>query len=238
MALKPLHGERIFHYIFKVALLVGSIAYFAMASDLGWAVIPQANEQDRGDSRQIFYAKYVYWVVSFPSAILSLGLISGVSWATIAFNIVLSWIWVVSYLVSAFTMTNYKWGFFAFGTVAFFSLAFVLLTAGRTSAARVGSSGHYTILAGWTCFLWFLYPIAFGLSDGGNRIGVTSGFIFFGILDLLTIPLLAFATIFLSRKWDYGKLNLHFTQYGRVTQGGHVVEKGPASGGVTGETAA
>jgi bacteriorhodopsin len=238
MSLKPLHGERIFHYIFKTTLLVGAIAYFAMASDLGWKVIVQANEQDRGASRQIFFAKYIYWVVSFPAAILSLGLISGVSWATIVFNIFLSWIWVVSYLVSAFTATNYKWGFFAFGTAAFLSLAFSLMTTGLTSAKRVATSGHYTMLAGWTCFLWLMYPIAFGLSDGGNRIKVTAGFIWFGILDLLMIPTLTFATTVLSRKWDYGKMNLHFTQYGRVAQGGHVVEKGPATGGVTGEAAA
>jgi len=50
------------------------------------------------------------------------------------------------------------------------------------------------------------------------------------------IPLLAFATIVLSRKWDYGKLNLHFTQYGRVHQGGSFPEKqavAPASGVVS-----
>jgi bacteriorhodopsin len=238
LTFKPHQGERVFHYIFKVALLTGSIAYFAMASDLGWSAVQQANEQDRGPARQIFWAKYVYWVVSFPAAILSLGLLSGVSWATIVFHIFVAWIWVVAYLVAAFTQTNYKWGFFAFGTVAFVCLAIGMLTVGRTSARRVGSDKHYLALTGWTTLLWVLYPIAFGLSDGGNRIGVTGGFIFFGILDLLMIPVLAVGTVVLSRKWDYGNLNLHFTQYGRVTQGGHVVEKGPATGGVTGEAVA
>lgn len=33
------------------------------------------------------------WVVEFPAVILSLGLLSGVSWATIVYNIFLSWIW-------------------------------------------------------------------------------------------------------------------------------------------------
>jgi len=238
LSFKPLHGERVFHYLFKVSLLVGAISYFAMASDLGFLPIAAANEKDRDASRQIFFAKYIYWVVSFPTAILSLGLMSGVSWATIVFNIFVSWIWVVAYLVSAFTTTNYKWGFFAFGTVSFVSLAVSMMTTGLTSAKRVGSSSHYLMLAGWTCFLWLQYPLAFGLSDGGNRITVTAGFIWFGILDILMVPLLAFAILFFSRKWDYGKMNLHFTQYGRVAKGGDVVEKGPATGGVTGEAAA
>lgn len=60
-----------------------------MASDLAWTVV---NQRHNG-SRQIFFAKYVYWVVSFPVVIIALGLISGVSWATILWNVTLAWIW-------------------------------------------------------------------------------------------------------------------------------------------------
>lgn len=75
-----------------MALLVGSIAYFAMASDLAWDVISQVDHAWNGN-RQIFFAKYVYWVVSFPVVSIALGLISGVSWATIVYDVFLSWIW-------------------------------------------------------------------------------------------------------------------------------------------------
>ncbi len=54
------------------------------------------------------------------------------------------------------------------------------------------------------------------------------------------IPLLAYATIGLARKWDYGRMNLHFTQYGRVQQAGTFPEKqstAPAAG-VVGDQAA
>jgi hypothetical protein len=33
---------------------------------------------------------------------------------------------------------------------------------------------------------------------------------------VLLVPVLAFATVTLARRWDYGALNLYFTQYGRV----------------------
>jgi bacteriorhodopsin len=106
---------------------------------------------------------------------------------------------------------------------------------GLTSARRVGISRDYTMLAGWLNLLWLLYPIAFGLSDGGNRLKLTSGAVWFGVLDILMIPVIAFACVFLSSRWDYGSLNLHFTQYGRVTHGGTFPEKhaAPAAGGVT-----
>lgn len=57
---------------------MGSIAYYAMASDLAWDVVGQVNETQNG-TRQIFFAKYVYWVVSFPVVTIALGLVSGVS---------------------------------------------------------------------------------------------------------------------------------------------------------------
>lgn len=50
-------------------------------------------------------------------------------------------------------------------------------------------------------------------------IGVTEGFIFFGILDVCTVPVLAVAVLVLSLRFDLRALNLYFTQYGRVPQG-------------------
>ena len=84
------------------------------------------------------------------------------------------------------------------------------------------------MLASYVNLFWLLYPIAFAVSDGGNVIGVTQSLIFFGILDLLLVCGTAFAFLFLARKWDYGRMNLHFTQYGRVRPHGNGVhpEKG------------
>ncbi len=210
-------GERFFHYIFIIANLVGLIAYYAMASDLAWRVVRESNQVSHsGLFRQIFWAKYVFWVVEFPAVILALGILSGVSWATIVFHIVLSWVWIISFLVGAFTATNYKWGFFAFGIMAQIALGVSMLYRGMRSSDRVGSKSHYLGLAGWTNFLWLLYSLAWALSDGGNRIGVTASFIWWGILDIMLLTVVGFAVVVLSSKWDYNRLNIAFTQYGRV----------------------
>lgn len=105
---------------------------------------------------------------------------------------------------------------------------------GQRGAKRVGTSKHFTLLMGWIQLLWLLYPLAWGLTDGGNYHGVTPMFIWFGILDVLMLPVLTFATILLSRSWDFGKMNLYFTQYGRVQQGGNFPEKQPALAPATG----
>jgi len=86
---------------------------------------------------------------------------------------------------------------------------------GHSGARRVGYTGDHMALAGYTNFIWLFYPIAFGLSDGSNRIGVTPSLVF-GVLDLLLVPVLAYAFIFLACRWDYNRLNIAFTQYGRM----------------------
>lgn len=228
-------GERLFHYLFIVATFVGLIAYFAMASDLAWDLIYQANQVWRsGPTRQIFWAKYVFWVVAFPAIVIALGVLSGVSWATIFFNVCLSWIWIISYLIAAYTTSNYKWGFFAFGVLAHLFLAFSTLSHGMRSATRVGIRRDYTMLSAYANFFWLLYPIAWGLSDGGNVIGVTPSFIFFGVLDILLVIGFAAMVVVLSRRWDYGRLNIAFTQYGRVPAlAGNYPEKDPANASIT-----
>src|SRR6187549_3265678 len=76
LSMRPRHGERIFHYVFASALIVGALVYYAQASDLGWRVIGQAHNAPRYPTRQVFYAKYIYWVVAFPAAVIALGLLS------------------------------------------------------------------------------------------------------------------------------------------------------------------
>lgn len=209
-----------------------------MAANLAWDVVSQRNQvRHHGPTRQIFWAKYVLWVVSFPAAILAMGILSGVSWATIVFNIFLSWIWVIGYLVATYVPSNYKWGFFAFAFLAHIFLAFETLFRARRSANRVGINRDYMMLSGWTNLLWLLYPIAWGVSDGGNVIGVTKSMIFFGILDVLFITTLSYAFVFLSRRWDYSRLNIAFTQYGRVPIAGTYPEKHATTGHHSGETA-
>ncbi|KIW59748.1 hypothetical protein PV05_00019 [Exophiala xenobiotica] len=218
-------SKRIFNYTLSMALLVGAVTYFAQASNLGWSAVEQANQL----SRQLSYARYINWVVSFPALVLSLGLLSGISWTTIVLNIVCSWFWVLCYLTAAYTTTNYKWGFFAFGTFAYVILAMSTINESRESAQVLGIGRDYIILASWVNLIWLLYPVAFGLSDGGHVLGVTSGFIFFGTLDVLLLPVASVGFLVLSCNWDFAALQLDVSEYRGVRHGKVLPEKGRAS---------
>jgi len=64
-----------------------------MVSGLAYSVIPTQLYTRDAAAYQIFFAKYIFRAVAFPTVIIALGLISGMSWATILFNVFLAWIW-------------------------------------------------------------------------------------------------------------------------------------------------
>ncbi|KAI0442065.1 family A G protein-coupled receptor-like protein [Xylaria telfairii] len=197
-------SDRVFHYLYTLTILVGAVAYYAEASNLGWSVV---------GSRQVFFARYVNWIVAFPSAALGLGMLSGVSWTTIITNIICSWIWVLNYIAAAYTTSIYKWGFFSFGTFTYLILVMSTLNESRKAAHRIRIAGDYIILSGWVNLTWLLYPIAFALADGAGILSVTNGSIFVGILDILMMPLWSIGFILMSRRWDYKKLRLDFSEH-------------------------
>ena len=68
--------NRIFHYITAIITLVASIAYFTMASNLGYAAIQvellRPNPKVAGQFREIFYVRYIDWFVTTPVSVASL----------------------------------------------------------------------------------------------------------------------------------------------------------------------
>lgn len=59
--------HRIFHYITAAITLVAAIAYFSMGSDLGQTPIAvqfrRNNPKVHGVNREIFYVRYIDWLV-------------------------------------------------------------------------------------------------------------------------------------------------------------------------------
>jgi bacteriorhodopsin len=107
---------------------------------------------------------------------------------TIMYVILMNEVMVVTGLVGALVKSAYKWGFFTFGCVAFLFVAYSVVFEGRAYAKALGNDIHrtYVICGCWTIFLWCLYPIAWGLSEGGNVISSDGEAIFY--VSFPTIP--------------------------------------------------
>ncbi|KAI9740076.1 MAG: ion channel activity [Claussenomyces sp. TS43310] len=211
--------NRIFHYITAGITMVAAIAYFTMASNLGYASIivefARSDPKLRGYTREIFYVRYIDWFVTTPLLLLDLLLTAGLPWPTIVYTILLDEIMIVTGLVGALVASSYKWGYFVFATVALFGIAYNVCWVARLHANRLGSNVSQTfLLCGvWTIFLWFIYPISWGVSEGGNLIPPDSEAIFYGVLDILAKPCFGALLLWGHRNIDPAILGLHIRDY-------------------------
>lgn len=212
--------HRLFHYISALLLLTATIAYYSMGSNIGQ--VPIGVEFVRGGklrsagTREIFYVRYIDWFVTTPLLLLDLLLTAGLPWPTILITIMADEVMVVCGLVGALTRTTYKWGYFAFACAAFLFVVYALLIDGRNHARALGGSVSrtYNICGVLTIFVWFLYPIAWGLAEGGNVIHPDSEAIFYGILDIIAKPVFTFILLWGHRTIDPSALGYSIREPG------------------------
>jgi bacteriorhodopsin len=232
--------DRIFHYITTAIVAVAAIAYFTLASDLGFVPIQvefQRGGKVSGNFRQVFYVRYIDWAITTPLLLLDLLLTAALPWSHILFVIFMDLVMIICGLVGALVASTYKWGYFTLGCAAFLYVAYTLVGPARAHAAYLGSdvSRAYNTAGVWLVFLWFLYPIAWGCAEGGNVITPDSEAVFYGILDLLAK--VGFGAILLwgHRGIDPARLGLRLRAHDEQIPGaarGPVVEKnghGPAA---------
>ncbi|KAK5702192.1 hypothetical protein LTR17_022529 [Elasticomyces elasticus] len=200
--------QRIFHYITASIMLVASVAYFSMGSNLGWTPIggnPQrSNPVVRGMYREIFYVRYI-------------------DWPTILYVILIDEVMIITGLVGALVYSNYKWAYFVFGCMALFYIVYVLAWEARKHANAMGKDvgKAFLICGSLTTFLWMLYPIAWGLCEGGNVVSPDSEAVFYGILDLLAKPVFGALLIWGHKGIDPARLGLHIHDYDEKDQAIH-----------------
>jgi len=111
--------HRIFHYITAGITMVASIAYFSMASNIGWTPTAvefiRSNPKVAGLNREIFYVRYIDWFITTPLLLLDLLLTAGLPTPTILWVMLIDEIMIVCGLVGALVRSSYKWGYFTFG---------------------------------------------------------------------------------------------------------------------------
>ncbi|GAA6006969.1 opsin family protein [Rhodotorula paludigena] len=240
-------GERAFHELAAALCFTASVAYFSMASDLGATAVPV--EFVRGGTlgenwvalgvtdptRSIWYARYIDWTITTPMLLLSLVLSTGMPLSQIFGLIFFDIVMIITGLLGALTPTRYKWGFFTFGCVAMLWVFYVLMFTARKSAAVLGSDyvKAYTLSATVLAVLWFVYPIIWGVADGGNVITPTSEMVAYGVLDLLAKPVFSFIHMFQVSRLDYNRLGFGSTRMPDNAHQGLLHEKGATSQSAT-----
>jgi len=150
--------------------------------------------------RQVYWARYVDWLLTTPLLLVDLGLLAGLSFSDL-FNVVFAdAVLIVSGWAGEFAHSRRgKWGWFTIGLFGFLTIAYHLLSTGRINAQRRGTQTLYFPLAVYTLLVWLLYPIIWGLSNT-RGITVDSEVLGFAILDLLSKPVFGFWLLIAHRR--------------------------------------
>ncbi|KAI1404378.1 bacteriorhodopsin [Hypoxylon fuscum] len=223
---KP-QGDRIFHYITAGITAVACIAYYAMGSNLGQVPIqaqfirPASRWVGSAGSREIFYARYIDWMITTPLLLLDLLLTAGVPTPTILATLLADMIMIGTGLIGALTRTRYKWGFWVFGMASLFFIAYELLFDARRHANALGGAAKktYMMCGVFLLFIWFLYPIAWGLGEGGNVIHPDGEAAFYGVLDILAKPIFGLLLLWGHRKISSSQLGLRIRNRSHIANG-------------------
>lgn len=79
-----------------------------------------------------------------------------------------------------------------------FGVFWQLAVVGRQSAQRLGRDVYksYMTCGVLTLFIWLLYPVAWGLCEGGNVITANDEAVFYGVLDFFAKPVFSIALIY------------------------------------------
>ncbi|KAJ5493356.1 hypothetical protein N7539_002102 [Penicillium diatomitis] len=186
----------IFYYLSALACYVISMGYFAMAADLGWVAVEVEFVREgwhanlgSNPTRQVFWARYVSWLVATPLLMTELLLLVSASIEVILLDVFLILIVMGTGFFGAIIPSTYKWAYYFYGAIACAGIA-SLLAHGHRLASRHGNSMKrmYFLCSLDISILWCGYGIAWGLSEGGNVISPDGEALFYGMLDLIGGP--------------------------------------------------
>lgn len=136
-------------------------------------------------------------------------------WPTILYTLMLDEIMIITGLVGALVASSYKWGYFVISMFALFGIFYNVVFVARNHARVLGSvvSRTFLLCGVWTMGLWFIYPIAWGVSEGGNVISPDSEAVFYGVLDIMAKPVFGALLLWGHRNIDPATLGMAIRDY-------------------------
>ncbi|CAK7909304.1 30 kDa heat shock protein [[Candida] anglica] len=226
--------------VLKKALFVGplitnfvmAIVYFTYASNLGNAGVPvefhHVTTSKGLGVRQMFYVKFIGYFLCWPFVLYSIevathtldlssktsagetisGFISIISGLFI--KVFATEVFVLGLLIGVLIESTYKWGYFTFGAAGLI-FAISLVIGSLVHATRSIKTSKFAILViSVELIVWILYPVAWGLCEGGNVIQPDSEAVFYGVLDLITFAVVPTILTFLNASGLDENHLLHF----------------------------
>jgi len=189
-------SKRLYHHLTATITIVAALSYFAMATHSGFT-FHHSRVREQHDHvpdtfkhviREVYWARYVDWLITTPLLLLDLSLLAGLDGAAIFTAVTADIIMVLSGLFAALGHGKApKWGWFVIAMLAYLVVAYQFLLNGRRFANARGSkvSKFFVSIAIYTLVVWLAYPVIWALAEGTRVLSVNHEIIAYAVLDVL-----------------------------------------------------
>ncbi|GAA95136.1 uncharacterized protein L969DRAFT_95897 [Mixia osmundae IAM 14324] len=175
---------RIFHHVTFFITATAAVSYYCMASGMGNAIIKAPGNHA---FREVYYARYLDWLITTPLLLLDCCLLAGVPAAEIVLIILADIGMILTGLLAGVDDgRTTRWGLFTISCLFFLYVLWGLLFSARNTAFgksdRVGKL--YLGIAVYTAVLWIAYPVVWAFAEGTNSITGDTEVLAYAILDI------------------------------------------------------
>lgn len=193
--------KRMFYQLTTFTAIISTFAYYAMATHSGFSFhhiwVTDEHKHDLPEThkivmRQIFWARFVDWLLTTPLILFNLGALAGLSGSNILNLIFANWAVIFTGLFGAYGHGRSKWGWYAMSWVAFLFVGWQLFRNGRITAQKRGVQKLYGPLMSLAVGLWAVYLIIWGVGDMARKLTPDQEVVIFAVLDFLAKPVFGF----------------------------------------------
>jgi bacteriorhodopsin len=194
--------KRLFYQITTYVTLISTFTYYATATGGGWDYhhvwVNNEHKHDIPDThkvvlRQIFWARYVDWLLTTPLILFNLGALAGLSGSNILNTVVAATAMNFASIFSIYSHgSRTKWGWYAISWVSFAVVGWHLVVSARATAQRRGGQLLYNPIAIYVFLVWVGYLVITAVSDISRGISPNEAVIAYAVLDILAKPALGF----------------------------------------------
>jgi len=190
--------KRFLHVLASLVTTISFLAYFAMATGGGIGynhTVVHHHHKKTPDTthdifRQVYWARYINWALTFPLIVVNLALLSGLNGASLLVSVAATLIMFTTGIVSAFASAHdgARWAWYTLSCIAYLTIVYQLGYNGRRAAQSKDNKIRlfYSSIGGYSLVVLLIYPIIWAASSNARRMSIDAEIIVYAILDVLS----------------------------------------------------
>jgi len=191
-------ARRLHHSLTTLMVVIAGLSYFAMANKSGVIEhhrrIPEHHTKPlppthRHVWRDVYFARYIDWLLTTPLLVLNLSVLAGLNGASIFSAIAADVVMILSGWFAAVSHRKAeKWGWYTIALLGFIWVIYTLVVTGSQFARTKNSvqvTRFYQLITGYTVIVWIAYPVIWAIA-GRRILSVDGEIIAYAVLDILS----------------------------------------------------